>query len=137
MSSDLNLCQFIGRLGKDVDLKYSPSGEAIASFSLAVGSTWKDKATGDKKESTEWISVTAFGNLAQICGDYLAKGSRVYVSGRWKTDKYTTKDGVEKYATKLIADKMQMLDTRGKAEQAAPAEQKQGDSMDHDDDIPF
>lgn len=112
MSNDLNQCCFIGRLGKDVDTRYMPSGEAVSSFSLAVGSTWKDKQ-GAKQESTEWVNVSAFGKLAQICSEYLVKGSQIYVSGRMKTDKYVDKNGVEKYNTKIIADRMQMLGSKG------------------------
>lgn len=108
MSNDLNFCSFIGRLGRDVEVRYASSGMAIASFSIAVGSSWKNK-DGEKQESTEWVNVTTFDKLAEICGQYLAKGSQVYISGRMKTDKYTDKQGVEKYATKIIADKLQML----------------------------
>lgn len=108
MSNDLNNCYFIGRLSRDPETRYLPSGEAVASFSLAVGSTWKDKQ-GQKQESTEWVNVTAFGKLAEICTQYLAKGSRVYLSGRMKTDKYNDKEGITRYSTKIIADRMQML----------------------------
>lgn len=111
MANDLNQCNFIGRLGKDVETRYMPNGDAVSSFSIAVGSSWKDKA-GDKKEETEWVSVTAFRKLAEICGQYLKKGSKVYVTGRMKTDKYTDKDGVERYSTKIIMDNMQMLDSK-------------------------
>lgn len=134
-SNDLNQCCFIGRLGKDVDTRYIPSGEPVSSFSLAVGSTWKDKQ-GAKQESTEWVSVTAFGKLAEICSQYLTKGSQVFVSGRMKTDKYTDKNGVEKYSTKIIADRMQMLGSKG-GESAAPAKQDAGGFDDLDNDLPF
>lgn len=125
MASDLNSCNFIGRLGKDVETRYMPSGEAVASFSLAVGSTWKDKQ-GAKQESTEWVNVTAFGKLAEICSQYLVKGSQVYLSGRMKTDKYTDKNGIEKYSTKIIAERMQMLGGKGQSgdEQQQPARQQ-------------
>lgn len=119
MSNDLNQCQFIGRLGKDPETRYMPSGEAVSSFSLAVGSQWKDKQ-GQKQESTEWVNVTAFGKLGEICGQYLTKGSQVFVSGRMKTDKYTDKEGIERYSTKIVADKMQMLG--GKPESQEPAQ---------------
>lgn len=136
-------------------MRYMPSGDPIASFSLAVGSKWKDKQ-GQKQESTEWVSVTAFGKLAEICGQYLKKGGQVFVSGRMKTDKYE-KDGIERYSTKIIADRMQMLGGRGGSDDAGdhgdpqqrtaqqrtaqqPAAQRQGGSNgfdDMDDDIPF
>ena len=108
MSNDLNQCNFIGRLGKDCEVRYAASGDAIASFSIAIGSQWKNKS-GEKQESTEWVNVTAFGKLGEICGEYLRKGSQVFISGRMKTDKYTDKQGVEKYSTKIIADRLQML----------------------------
>lgn len=136
-SNDLNQCCFIGRLGKDVDTRYIPSGEPVSSFSLAVGSTWKDKQ-GAKQESTEWVSVTAFGKLAEICSQYLTKGSQVFVSGRMKTDKYTDKNGVEKYSTKIIADRMQMLGGKGESAAKQSADkQEAGGFNDLDDDILF
>lgn len=94
MANDLNQCSFIGRLGADVEMRYMPSGDAVASFSIAVGSQWKDKASGEKRESVEWVNITAFGKLGEICGEYLRKGSQVYVSGRLKTEKYQAKDGL-------------------------------------------
>jgi single-strand DNA-binding protein len=143
MANDLNQCNFIGRLGKDIETRYIPSGDAIASFSIAIGSQWKDK-NGEKQESTEWINVSVFGKLAEICGKYLEKGSQVFVSGRMKTDKYTDKEGIERYSTKIIADKMQMLggksngeQSENKPEELQPARQQQ-DVCDIDDDlIPF
>ena len=139
MSNDLNQCQFIGRLGKDCEVRYASSGDAIASFSLAVGSQWKDKS-GNKQESTEWVNVTAFGKLGEICSEYLKKGSQVFISGRMKTDKYTDKQGVEKYSTKIIADKMQILGSKAESHQDHPAQQDKKQSDDFtglDSDIPF
>lgn len=107
MSNDLNQCQFIGRLGSDPEVRYMPNGKAVASFSIAVGSQWKLK-DGEKQESTEWVNITAFDKLGEICGEYLKKGSQVFISGKMKTDKYE-KDGVTKYSTKIIAQDMQML----------------------------
>ena len=122
MSNDLNQCSFIGRLGKDPEIRYLPSGEAVASFSVAVGSQWKDKNSGEKQESTEWVNITAFGKLGEICGEYLKKSSQVFVSGRMKTEKYT-KDGIDRYSTKIIADRMQMLGGKGgdSSEERAPS----------------
>ena len=97
--NDLNQCQFIGRLGKDVELRYTPSNEPVANISLACG--WKSK----DKEGTEWVNVTAFGKLAEISGQYLTKGSQIFVQGKMKTEKYT-KDGIDRYSTKIIADKI-------------------------------
>jgi single-strand DNA-binding protein len=141
MSNDLNNCSFIGRLGSNCEGRYMPSGEAVASFSIAVGSQWKNKA-GEKQESTEWVNITAFGKLGEICIEYLKKGSQVFVSGRMKTEKYTDKSGIEKYATKIIADKIQMLggkrdDNHGtQSTQSKPA-QKADAFSDFESDVPF
>lgn len=145
MSNDLNQCNFIGRLGADPETRYMPSGEPICSFRIAVG--WKTK----DKEGAEWVSITAFSKLAEICGQYLKKGSQVFVSGRMKTDEYE-KDGVKRYTTKIVADRMQMLGSRGDSQgssgyapQSAPPAQRtpqpqrqQSASFDDlEDDIPF
>lgn len=133
--NDLNHCQFIGRLGKDVELRFSGQNDAVATFSLACG--WKTKT----KEGTEWINVTVFGKLAEICAEYLKKGSQVYVSGRMRSEKYTTKEGIEKTGTKIIADTMQMLGGKDSAKYAQPektkseSEEKQEPML--EDDIPF
>lgn len=144
MSNDLNKCMFIGRLARDPEVRYLPSGAACASFSIAVGSQWKDKQSGDKQERTEWINVTAFNRLGEICGEYLKKGSQVFIEGRFQTDK-SEKDGVTKYYTKIIASEMQMLGspsgkTQQKAEEPQKAKEPQQASMDEFDDdlgIPF
>ena len=129
--NDLNQCNFIGRLGKDPEVKYLPSGDAVASFSIACG--WKTK---DKK-GTEWVSVTAFGKLGEICGEYLTTGSQVYISGRLTTDQWE-KDGVKHYRTKVVADKMQMLgDKPDKDEKPAPEQRNKGTFDDLDSGIPF
>lgn len=111
MANDLNSCSFIGRLGKDVEMRFLPSGKAVASFSIACGENWKDQQ-GQKQERTEWVNITAFDKLAEIIGEYLVKGSKVYIQGKMKTEKYTDNNGVEKYSTKIIAQNMQMLDSK-------------------------
>lgn len=103
----------IGNLGRDPELRYTPSGDPIANISLACSYKQKDKNTGEQKEMTEWVRVAFFGKLAEIVGQYLKKGSSVYVEGRLQTRKYTDKDGVEKYATDIIAEQMQMLGSKG------------------------
>jgi len=137
MANDLNQCQFIGRLGADPETRVMQSGEAVSNFRIAVGSKWKNK-TGEQQESTEWVTVTAFGKIGEICAQYLKKGSQVYISGRMKTEKYD-KNGVDHYATKIIAENMQMLG--GKSEAAKdeqPKPQPKPASFDSfDDDIPF
>lgn len=152
MANDLNRCEFIGRLGRDVEIRYSPSGDAVASFSLAVG--WKTK----DKEGVEWVSIVAFGKLAGICGEYLSKGKQVYIAGRFNTQKYQDKEtGQDRYSTRIIADQLQMLggredgagdqgnEARRPAAQNAPARQERpaaprapaANLADMDDDIPF
>jgi single-strand DNA-binding protein len=107
MSNDLNQWQGIGRLGKEVELRFTAGGDAVANFSIACG--WKTK----EKEGAEWVSITAFGKLGEICGKYLHKGSQVYISGSLRTEKYQDKtSGQDKYSTKIIADKMQMLGSK-------------------------
>ena len=102
MANDLNQCNFIGRLGKDPESKFTPSSLQVCNFSIAVG--WKSK----EKEGAEWVNITAFGKLAEICQNYLKKGSQVMISGKMKTDSWE-KEGVKHYMTKIIADQMQML----------------------------
>jgi len=126
MSNDLNRCQFIGRLGRDVETRYIPDGTAIANFSLAVG--WKTK----EKEGTEWVRVQAWGRLGEICGKYLHKGSLVYIEGRMQTRSWEDKDGNKRYTTEVLASKMQMLDTRRNDETVNEPE-----PVIPDDDIPF
>lgn len=129
--SNLNKVQIIGRLGKDPEVRYMPNGKAVASIAVAVSEKWKDK-TGSPQESTEWFNVTAFDRLAEICGEYLIKGALVYIEGKQKTDKYTDNNGVEKYSTKLIADKMQMLGAKSEnsnqQQQNRPQQQPQPQS---------
>lgn len=146
MPSDLNNCQFIGRLGKDPEYRFMSNGDQVTSFSLAVGSQWKDK-NGEKKESTEWVNCSVFGKLAEVAAAYLHKGSQVFISGRMKTDKYQAKDGSDRYSTKIIVDRMQMLSGKpsGDSQQekkfeggaATSSKQYSGDIASMDDDIPF
>ena len=102
----------IGNLGRDPETRYTANGEAICNFSIACSESWKDKQTGEKKEMTEWVRVSAFGKLAEICSQYLKKGSQVYVEGSLRTRKYTDKDGTEKYSTEIRCDDMKMLGGR-------------------------
>lgn len=119
MSNDLNQCNFIGRLGNDPEARFLPDGTAVTSISIAVG--WKSR----DKEGAEWVPVTAFGKLAEIMSQYLKKGSQVYISGRFKTDKYQAQDGSDRYSTKIIADRMQMLGGRDEGAKAANPSQYQ------------
>src|SRR5690554_5737547 len=107
MANDLNRCEFIGRLGRDPESRFSPDGMQIVSFSIAVGRKYKDK------EETEWVNIVAFGKLAEICAEYLSKGKQIYVAGRMNTQKYQDKEtGQDRYSTRIIADQMQMLGGR-------------------------
>lgn len=115
MANDLNRWQGIGRLGQDPEPRHMPNGDAVANFSIACGSKWKDKNTGEPRESTEWVRITAFRKLAEIVGQYLRKGSQVYVEGKLRTRKYE-KDGQTHYATEIIADQIQMLGSKPHSE---------------------
>jgi single-strand DNA-binding protein len=125
----MNTCTFIGNLGKDPEAKYTDSGLAISSFSIAVTENRKDKE-GNKISETEWVNITAFGKLADICNEYLVKGKQVYISGKMKTDKYE-KDGTTRYSTKIIAREMQML---GSKSDGQGSEQPPPPDL---DDVPF
>lgn len=108
MAKGVNKVILVGSLGNDPDVKYTQGGSCITRISLATSSQWKDKQ-GNKQEKTEWHRVVFFGKLAEIAGEYLRKGSSVYVEGSIKYDKYTGQDGVEKYSTDIVANEMQML----------------------------
>ena len=109
--ASVNKVILVGNLGRDPETRYMPDGGAITNFSIATTDTWKDKS-GEKQEKTEWHRISTFQRLAEIAGEYLKKGSQVYIEGRLQTRKWTDKDGVEKYTTEIIADKMQMLGSR-------------------------
>lgn len=109
MARGINKVILVGTLGVDPETRYTGSGTAITSLRLATNETWKDKATGEKQERTEWHRVKLFGKLAEIAGEYLKKGKQVYIEGSLRTDKYTDKDGVERYSTDIIGNEMQML----------------------------
>lgn len=110
--ASVNKVIIVGNLGRDPEIRYLPSGDAVANIAVATSFKSKDKHTGEQKEQTEWHRISFFGRLAEIVGQYLKKGSSVYVEGRLQTRKYTDKDGVEKYATDIIAEQMQMLGGR-------------------------
>ena len=137
--ASLNQCNFIGRVGRDPETRYSSSGDAITNITLAVDDSYKNKS-GDKVEKCEWVNVTFYRKLAEIAGEYLVKGSLVYVSGKIETRKYTDKNGAEKYSTSIIANSMQMLGSKqGNSEpsERAKTETQSGGFDDMVDDIPF
>ena len=149
--ASVNKVILIGNLGRDPEVRYLPDGGAITNVSIATTESWKDK-NGEKQEKTEWHRVAFFGKLAEIAGEYLKKGSQVYVEGRLQTRKWQDKDGNDKYTTEIVADRMQMLGSRqgggerdmgGERESAPraakPAGAKPAGSKfdDFEDDIPF
>lgn len=107
----VNKVILVGNLGRDPEVKYMPSGGAVTNFSVATSEQWKDKQTGERREKTEWHNVVMFNRLGEIAGEYLRKGSKVYIEGRLQTDKYE-KNGMDMYSTKIVGDNMQMLDSR-------------------------
>ncbi len=109
--ASVNKVILVGNLGKDPEVRYMPSGEAIANITVATTDSWKDKS-GEKQERTEWHRVAFFGKLAEIAGEYLKKGSQVYVEGRLQTRKWQDKEGQDRYTTEIVADRMQMLGSR-------------------------
>lgn len=154
--ASVNKVIIIGNLGKDPETRYTPGGEAVTNITVATTESWKDKATGEKRESTEWHRISFFGKLAEIAGQYLRKGSQVYVEGSLRTRKWQDKDGQDRYTTEIRADQMKMLGGRGDAgdgQQDAPRQQAQpqrqqpaqrpqqgqqsGGFSDFSDDIPF
>lgn len=127
----------IGNLGRDPELRYMADGKAVCNFSFAITEKYKDKS-GDQKEVTEWINVATFGRLAEICGEYVRKGTKVYVEGKLKTEKYTDKNGIEKSATKITAEKVDILSSKGEAVTSAIKETTPPiQEFANDDDIPF
>ena len=121
----LNRVQLIGRLGKDPESKFTPTGKKVAHFSLAVSNRWKDKS-GETKESTEWVNIEAWGRLGEVCQEYLKKGSLVFLEGRLKTDKYEDK-GETRYYTKVVALTLQFLDKRPAEEPMMSVDEDPGD----------
>lgn len=155
MARGINKVILIGNLGSDPEIKYMPSGEAVANVSVATSESWKDKNTGEQVERTEWHRVVFFRRLAEIVGEYLKKGSKVYIEGKLQTRKWQGQDGQDRYTTEIVANEMQMLDSRGgaggagggsaafdnKPNNAAPQQNAQQSAPagfdDFDDDIPF
>ncbi|MFL6581745.1 MAG: single-stranded DNA-binding protein [Burkholderiales bacterium] len=122
--ASVNKVILIGNLGRDPEVRYMPSGDAVANITIATTETWKDKG-GEKQEQTEWHRVAMFGKTAEIAGEYLKKGSQVYIEGKLQTRKWTDKEGQERYTTEIRADRMQMLGSRsGGSERMPPVEEE-------------
>ena len=155
MARGINKVILVGNLGRDPEVRYSANGAAIANVSIATSESWKDKNTGEQVEKTEWHRVVMFRRLAEIAGEYLKKGSKVYIEGKLQTRKWQDKEGQDRYTTEIVANEMQMLDSRGGGggdfnqdtgggrssggdRSPAPAGGKSGGDFDQfDDDIPF
>ncbi|MCE3044533.1 MULTISPECIES: single-stranded DNA-binding protein [Legionella] len=154
MARGINKVILIGNIGGDPDVRYMPNGNAVTTLSVATSEAWKDKQTGDKQERTEWHRVVCFNKLGEIAGEYLRKGSKVYVEGSLRTRKWQDQQGQDRYTTEIVANDIQMLDGKGSAPsnygdmpQQAPAQQGMGkpqmspaahNAFDElDDDIPF
>lgn len=143
----VNKVILVGTLGRDPEMKYTTTGQAIAHLSVATSEQWTDKASGEKTDKTEWHKVVIFGKVAEIAGQYLKKGSHCYLEGRIQTRKWQDKEGNDRYSTEVIADQMQMLGSKsGGAEpmgedlppqQAAPKPTTPPDPRTFDDDLPF
>ncbi|VAW83344.1 Single-stranded DNA-binding protein [hydrothermal vent metagenome] len=149
MARGVNKVILVGNLGADPEVKYMPNGNAVANITLATSESWKDKQSGENKEKTEWHRVVFFRRLAEIAGEYLKKGSQVYIEGKLQTRKWQDKNGNDRYTTEIVANEMQMLGGRGggggsadfggaSASQSAPAAAPAATAGgDFDDDIPF
>jgi len=138
--ASVNKAIIVGNLGRDPELKYMPSGDAVCNFTIATKDTWKDR-DGNQQEKTEWHNIVAFRRLAEICGEYLKKGKQVYIEGRIQTRSWDDKDGVKKYFTEIVADRMQMLGRRDEEPDRVPApsppEEGAPSPKDDEDDLPF
>ncbi len=140
----LNKVMLIGNLGKDPEIRYTQSGQAVVNFSIATSRQWKDK-DGEFRKETEWHKIIAWGKLAEICDQYLVKGKQVYIEGRIQTRKWEDRDGVTRYTTEIVADQMLMLGSKGDTysedkrttEPARKTENKDTDTTDTEDDLPF
>jgi single-strand DNA-binding protein len=162
MSRGVNKVILVGNMGKDPEMKYTASGAAICNITVATSESWKDKQTGEKQEKTEWHRIVAFQRLAEIMGEYLRKGSQVYIEGKLQTRKWQDQNGNDRYSTEIVASQMQMLGSRGDNQSnrgggnqqsesgfrkpedkqqapagGSPASQQQPNNDFADDDIPF
>ncbi len=152
MSRGINKVILVGNLGQDPEIRYTPGGLAIANATVATSDSWKDKQTGEQQERTEWHRVVFFSRLAEVVGEYLRKGSQVYIEGRLQTRKWQDPSGQDRYTTEIVANEMQMLGSRSQGAGAPPTDYNQSRPTskpaakrdtapaapdDFDDDIPF
>lgn len=148
-SRGVNRVILVGNLGKDPEIRYMPNGGAVANLTVATSETWKNKQTGEQEEKTEWHRIVMFNRLGEIAGEYLKKGSKVYLEGKLQTRKWQDNNGQDRYTTEIVADELQMLDSRGdgggqKGGQSGYQQQPQqaqqapaSNGFDPDEDIPF
>jgi single-strand DNA-binding protein len=149
MAKGINKAIIVGNLGNDPEVRYMPSGGAVTTISVATSESWKDKQSGEQQERTEWHRIVFFNRLAEIAGEYLRKGSKVYVEGSIRTRKWQDQNGNERYTTEIVGNEMQMLDSRGggtgamgggapqRQQQSQPDTQSAPQVEEFDDDIPF
>ena len=153
MARGINKVILVGNLGKDPEVRYMANGQAVANVTIATSESWKDKNTGEQQEKTEWHRVVFWRRLAEIAGEYLKKGSKIYVEGKLQTRKWQDNQGQDRYTTEIVANEMQMLDSRGAGAASGggannfssntppPNQESQAPQMaaagDFDDDIPF
>lgn len=140
MARGINKTILVGNLGADPDVKYLKNGTAVSTFSVATTETWNDH-DGNRQENTQWHRISAFGKLAEICSEYLKKGSRVYIEGKIRYNDYTDKDGVKRYSTNIVLNELLMLDNKGSSgsghqetQQEAPADSA---TSDKEEELPF
>ena len=137
MARSLNQCNFIGRVGQPIDLRYMPNGNAVANFSIACSDDYKDKQTGQKVERTNWVRIVAFGSLAETCGKWLDKGSQVFISGKLTERKWQDQSGQDRYTTEIVANDMQMLGGNSSANAGQQSGQNSAPPPDFDDSLGF
>ncbi len=142
MARGVNKVILVGNLGNDPETRYMPSGGAVTNLTIATSEVWKDKQTGQQQDRTEWHRIVFFNRLAEIAGEYLRKGSKIYVEGSLRTRKWQDKAGQDRYTTEIVGSELQMLDSKGGAGEAKYQEESTMDESSHeveefDDDIPF
>lgn len=140
MARGINKAIIVGNAGRDPEMKFTPDGMAVTTLSLATSESWKDKKTGENQERSEWHNIVMYGRLAEITAEYVKKGSKIYIEGKLRTDKWQDKaTGADKYKTSIVASEMQILDSKNKDSSDKPRWAGQEDKQDDlkDDDIPF
>lgn len=139
MSKGVNKAIILGNLGADPEVRYTPNNTAVCNASVATSERWRDKQTGEDREKTEWHRVVLFNRLGEVAGEYLRKGSKVYIEGRLQTRKWQGQDGQDRYTTEIVANEMQMLDSAERRQPSKPqaSQPQQAPADDLNDDVPF